>query len=488
MRTASIGLVLMFLLCSHKSFAECETPRFPAPTSQNLLPLVDSQFYIPEGVSKFSPCQYSKAELAQYYFWGLGLPAPDIEKAFKFAKQSLKSDKWPYELALLHAAFVIKGLDNSISKVEAVRRFQREILSGDALRRDKALATLNQLSEFLPRVKTVADAVYLDSALKQPAALVPASGFKLTARGNKFLILLADDNGAPSLYWATALADDSTSPHLVFQRRASLGAHGAEDIRQQLWRFPSSMPLSGVLLSRFIQSDGSLFESRCTATVLAAEWLISASHCLYTPNGEGHLQSLQFRIDSFSGSIPVAIAQNNHRAMAISSAWQHRQHHPQDQHNGQLGRYSGSDIALLKLATPIQLAKHPKLAVPDRQSVWVESLSYPNDKPFNTLWASRCRSTLWREGEQALSDLYVLDCFSHAGQSGAVLIQRGAGEGQIVGVLSARIYNDSINQPVFAAFTGPLIKEIRSIIAGEPSSVFIRMPINSGPNLAEANP
>ena len=107
---------------------------------------------------------------------------------------------------------------------------------------------------------------------------------------------------------------------------------------------------------------------------------------------------------------------------------------------------------------------------------------------FNTLWASRCRSTLWREGEQALSDLYVLDCFSHAGQSGAVLIQRGAGEGQIVGVLSARIYNDSINQPVFAAFTGPLIKEIRSIIAGEPSSVFIRMPINSGPNLAEANP
>jgi hypothetical protein len=68
------------------------------------------------------------------------------------------------------------------------------------------------------------------------------------------------------------------------------------------------------------------------------------------------------------------------------------------------------------------------------------------------------------------------------------LTQNNDSQRQIIGVLSARISNDSINQPVFAALTHALIKEIKTVMAGEHSALFVAMPIMSPVNLAAAKP
>ncbi|MFT7406208.1 trypsin-like serine peptidase [Zhongshania sp.] len=487
-RTARNAVGVLFLVFCIGASADCSDGIFPSAASAWLLPTAEKRLEFGEYINA-SPaaCEYTNIELAQWYFWGEGSQGAynrgvDLERAYRYATQALSANHWPYELALMHAAFVIKGMDTGLSLEEAVRRYRREILSGNPLRRDKALAMLNQLSSFLPRVITAPNAVFADSRLTEPLAQGPILAVQLSQDGKKTLILAADTDGAPRLLWANAVADADKSISLTFQRRASLGASGAEDVRQQLWRLPTSMPRSGILLSRFTQADGSYYESRCTATQLASQWLISASHCLFTPAGDGHLRSLQFIAD------PTAFSGSDGAAKRVSAVWHHRQHHPENQHNGELGRYSGSDIALFKLATPIPLQTPPMLATPNSQNPWVENLAYPNDKPRYTLWSSRCRSSLWQRGTQKLADLYVLDCFSYAGESGAVLTQNNDSQRQIIGVLSARISNDSINQPVFAALTHALIKEIKTVMAGEHSALFVAMPIMSPVNLAAAKP
>ncbi|MEX1665977.1 trypsin-like serine peptidase [Zhongshania arctica] len=487
-RTARNAVAVLFSVFCSAASADCSDSIFPPAASAWLLPTAEKRLEFGENIN-VSPavCEYTNIELAQWYFWGEGsqgtnTQSADIELAYRHATQAVSANHWPYELALMHAAFVLKGMDTGLSLEEAVRRYRREILSGDPLRRDKALAMLNQLSGFLPRVMTAPNAVFADSRLSKPLALQPTLALQLSKRGKKNLILTADTDGAPRLLWANAVVDADKSISLIFQRQASLGASGSEDVRQQLWRLPTSMPRSGILLSRFTQADGSYYESRCTATQLASQWLISASHCLYTPAGDGQLRSLQFIAD------PNASSGSDGAATPVTAAWHHRQHHPKHQHNGELGRYSGSDIALFKLASPIPMQKPPMLAIPNSQNLWVESLAYPNDKTRYTLWSSRCRSSLWQRGTQKLGDLYVLDCFSYAGQSGAVLTQNNDSQRQIIGVLSARISNASINQPVFAALTHALIKEIKTVMAGEHSALFVAMPIMSPVNVAAAKP
>jgi hypothetical protein len=69
-----------------------------------------------------------------------------------------------------------------------------------------------------------------------------------------------------------------------------------------------------------------------------------------------------------------------------------------------------------------------------------------------------------------------------------VLTQYNRGQRQIIGVLSSRIYNDSINQPVFAALNTALIRDIKAVLAGRSSELFVAVPITSRSNLAAAKP
>ncbi len=434
-----------------------------------------------------SHCSDTSSDLAQWYFWGGGEKVADLNKAYHYASLALVENKWPFELSLLHAAFVIAGLDSAIGVDEAVRRFRREILSGNQIRRDKALAMLNQLSGFLPHIHTSPASLYVNSSLTKPVNLPARVALQLPQNANKRPVLLADSSGAPSLYWlgGPRAARSSSVNQAVFQQYSINKGGRVDDVRQQLWQVPATMPHSGVLVSLFERKDGSPYESRCTATQLTSLWLLSASHCLFTPEGGGKLVSVNYLADPLDRQASDVVK------TPVNKVWRHRQHRPEDQYNGEIGRYSGSDIALFKLARPITLAKPPALSTPTSDDPWVDSIAYPNDKRPNTLWASRCRANFWQEGSDSLSDLYVLDCFSYAGQSGAVLTQEDNGERQIVGVLSARIYNDEIDQPVFAALNTILIKEIQSLLAEDKSELFVMVPIGLGQEpskLASAKP
>ena len=481
-RTARSVVVCGFLLFGSLVNADCGGALFPAPSSDSLFPAANNSVFRVEELP--SPeCQYGNVDLVQGYFWGVAPFSADIDKAYAYALKTLVNDRWPHDLALLHAAFVIKGLDRSFSLSEALRRFSREIKSDNPLRRDKALAVLNQLSEFLPRISTLETGVFADAGLSQAVAVESNLALQILSKGDKRQILLPDHDGVPAIYWmrqtAAAASEHQTT---IFQRYPESGASGIEDTRQQIWRVPRHMPKTGVLRSRVIRPDGSPYESNCTATLIAPQWLISASHCLFTPEGSDRVASVNFI--PYSETHMAADLQK----IAVAGVWRHRDHRAADQFNGEVGRYSGSDIAIFKLARTLPLTVPPVLATPNATDPWVDSLAYPNDKPANTMWASRCRGSLWREGRGRLSDLFALDCYSYAGQSGAAITQNQAGEQQIIGVLSSRVYNDSLNQAVFAALNPRLISNIQELLAGRSAGLFVAMPILPSPSLAAARP
>jgi len=417
-------------------------------------------------------------DLAQLYFWGDAKLSADLAKAYHFALLSQQHGRWPHALRLLRSAFVLLAMDRSFSPNEAVRQFQREINSGEALRRDKALAVLNQVADLRPRMFATKNAIYGNARLREPLP-VAMSAVVLVSGQDRLRLLIADANGAPQLAWTQGAGDplvslrETGSGPLFFQRRPTARASGAQDSRQQLWRLPPSSPTTGILISRFRQRDGSFHESRCTASQLNSHWLLSAAHCLYAADGSQFLLSLHYI------ATPPLSSAADEVAIPVSEAWQHKDHRAEDQQAGNVGRYSGSDIALYRLKRPAgtELNTPVLLAAPTllQGDSWVESFAYPSDKTRNSLWASRCSATLWQRGELSLSDVYALNCYSYPGQSGAALLQKNVEKPgappQIVGVLSSRISNDEINQPVFAALNSRLIADIHHLIASQNSEV-----------------
>jgi len=454
----------VFLLSASYSSADCERSVFPKSASPELLvgaDLIAELLAAEKSAARLCPVRAQ--DLAQLYFWGGSSVKVNLVRSYGYALKSRKAERWGYDLRLLHSAFVLADFDQSFSPEEALRHFQREIDSGVALRRDKALAVLNQLSSLLPYSTAGAGGVFKDRDFRQPYADV--DGVVILARGeNHQRVLVSDAQGMPQLAWMPVGGGDQPRAQgaidgLYVQRRPTPGASGAEDSRQQVWRAPQSAPSTGVLLSRFRQRDGSLFESRCTASQLSEQWLISAAHCLFAPDGSRQILSLRYIAS------PFALA----NSIAVTRVWVHREHDSGDQTTGNVASYSGSDIALFKLAQSLPINKRPILAAPlaNNPVNWVDSFAYPSDKARHSLWFSRCRASLWQRGEQALSDIYSLDCFSHEGQSGAALLQTISGTPHIIGVLSSRIHNEKINKPIFAALNAGLIADIGRVIADE---------------------
>ncbi|MBB5187454.1 hypothetical protein HNQ57_001723 [Zhongshania antarctica] len=455
----------VFLLSASYSSADCERSVYPKSASPELLVSADlvAELLAAEK-NAASLCSARTQDLAQLYFWGGPSVTANLARSYDYALRSRKAERWGYELRILHSAFVLADLDRSFSPEEALRHFQREIDSGVALRRDKALAVLNQLSSLLPYSTTGAVRVFKDRAFRQPFPDV--DGVVVLAQHENYQrVLVSNAQGMPQLAWMPVSGaheiprTEGAIDGLYVQRRSTAGATGAEDSRQQVWQAPRSAPRTGVLLSRFRQRDGSLFESRCTASQLSGQWLISAAHCLFAPDGSQQILSLRYIAS------PLVLA----NAIAVSRVWVHREHDPVDQATGNVASYSGSDIALFKLAQPLPINNPPILAVPLASNPvnWVDSFAYPSDKARHSLWFSRCRASLWQRGEQALSDIYSLDCFSHEGQSGAALLQTISGTPHIIGVLSSRIHNEKINKPIFAALNAGLIADIGRVIAND---------------------
>ncbi len=453
-----------FLLYSVAVSADCQNSVYPKNAAGDLFPSADAikgLLAIEQGTAGL--CALLAQDLAQLYFWGSADIGANLAKSYDYALRSRKVEQWPYDLRFLRSAYVLAGLDDSDSAEEALRQFQREIDSGEPLRRDKALATLNQLLNILPPSRPIQALIYTDRQYRQVIER-PNIIAVLTKRGPQIRLLLRHE-GTLKLAWARASEVANSKRDIEFEpalrglypEQAGLTAAGeVRDSRHQVWRTPDSAPDTGVLISRFIQRDGSLYEARCTATHLNGRWLISAAHCLYAADGSQNLVSLRYIAS------PLTLG----NSISVAAVWVHAGHNPADQLSGDVARYSGSDVALIKLSTALAISTKPRLAAPsdDRAGAWVDSFAYPSDKERDSLWFSRCRAGLWLRGDSLLSDLYSLDCVSYEGQSGAALLQTIAGEPHIVGVLSARVHSGEINQPVFSALNGGIIADINLLI------------------------
>ena len=459
---ANRGLLGVFLLCAGFASADCTKSIYPNSAAAELLADADAVRALRIAAQyEADLCPMFAQDLAQLYFWGGPAATADLPRSYELALKSHVAARWPYELRLLRGAYVLAGLDASYSPEEAMRQFQREIDSGEPLRSDKALAVLNQLASLLPHLVEQPNTIFNDRALRDEAVGISAA-VVLAQRTTRLRLLAINALGMPQLAWTPTSAIKSPSTYasqngLYFQRRPPVGARGEQDSRQQVWQVPESAPRTGVLISRFRQRDGSPYESRCTATQLSGRWLISAAHCLFAPDGSQFLLSLRYVVSSVSQI----------KSTAVTAAWLHNKHDPADQSAGNIGRFSGSDITLLKLNQSLTLDRPPRLAALQhgRAENWLDSFAYPSDKALHSLWLSRCRAKLWQRGELNLSDLYSLDCLSHEGQSGAVLLQTIDGKPHIVGVLSARIHNEKINQPIFAVLNAGLIADIERVVA-----------------------
>ncbi|MGJ8687612.1 MAG: trypsin-like serine peptidase, partial [Spongiibacteraceae bacterium] len=243
-----------------------------------------------------------------------------------------------------------------------------------------------------------------------------------------------------------------------------------KDLRQQLWLRPGVEGRVARLFTVFSPSSGASYESQCSATLIANEWLLTAAHCFYSAAGAPVAVVTAVSVEGLGAK--------STRREAVAEVWVHRAHDEADDERGELFRYSGSDIALLRLAKESSSELVPNLSsLLPRTRARVQSVGFPRDKQDGGLWSSRCSSELLDSGNGARAAVYSFGCVSAPGQSGAAIYDGWSVQGDIVGVLSANARSKQMNTSVYAAFTPGIIAAIKALLTGErDNAVFGRLP------------
>lgn len=190
-------------------------------------------------------------------------------------------------------------------------------------------------------------------------------------------------------------------------------------------------------------------EAFCTGTLIAADLVLTAAHCLFSPRTGAMIEAsaISFRAGWRNGS---AIAYRGARRAVVPSGYRYEDSNKIDR--------IAQDIAVIELDQPIRLPSvqpFATAAVP-RAGDEVGVVSYARDRAEAPSLQSLC-TVLQREAE-----VLVLSCEADFGASGAPVFVLSGGVPRIVSVVSAMAEAEGHRVSLAVSIAG--VAELRAVL------------------------
>lgn len=226
-------------------------------------------------------------------------------------------------------------------------------------------------------------------------------------------------------------------------------------------------------------------QSRCTAILIAEQYIMTAAHCVFDHLSVAPVMSVEF-IPQFLG-----LGHQQRSRVFVEEGWIHKQYIKED-YKGVMQFPNGlvslnrdtknSDLAILKVTNPQtghglgKLFGYVKpieatLVSANKNNFPVSLLSYPSDKEGITLWHQECKL------KKNTPLIGQFNCWVNTGSSGAGLLMKDPNtqHHRVLGIVSTSTENGHIGEAVL--FSKEVIQDIEQIIARRPENVTQFKPV-----------
>lgn len=241
---------------------------------------------------------------------------------------------------------------------------------------------------------------------------------------------------------------------------------GADD-RTEIQTSTSLSKMVGQIQSRYAQMPGS--QSNCTATLIGKNHLITAAHCVFSPEKGGLAESILFTPDLYRTKKGL---QDLYFVEKVYLLKEHVNLRSKDSNFKDF--MVASDLAVLRIAEHSENKAAGEVygflkVVPTQQEQNVTIVSYPGDKPQGTQWIQeKCALSPYRQ-------FMSVDCDLIVGASGGALIATSHNDFRISGVVSG----ETATHNLIGILTDPIVSAIRSILHGDKQALFEEYEIHA---------